>query len=186
MQNQPPNGPVRPPNSSTFERRASVSDDGKRRDRRQASYAIFLVLPLAFLLFAQWPLRAWVEAYSRDANNLAQIVFALYAAAAITAASRAKAHLAFVGYRKLASRKITILWRSWARLACVAPWAVFILWTGVPQMVESTRVMEKFNEGFTPGYFILRIALVLLALLVLVHALGDVYGETRRRRQSKA
>ena len=180
------NGTDLSPETSAVERRACVPGKGQVRDRRRFTFAASLVLPLAFLLFAQWPLRAWVEGYSRDANNIAQIFFALYAAVAITAASRAKAHLAFVGYRKLADRKTTVLWRPWVRLACVGPWAAFILWTAVPQMVESIRVMEKFNEGYTPGYFMMRVALAVLALFVLVHALADVCFETRRHRQSKA
>jgi hypothetical protein len=45
-----------------------------------------LVVPLALLLFAQWPLRDGVQAYSRQANDAAQILFAVYAAVAITAA----------------------------------------------------------------------------------------------------
>nr|WP_295776670.1 C4-dicarboxylate ABC transporter substrate-binding protein [Rhodoferax sp.] len=174
-----------PPDANAVERRASVPVKGKARDRRKASDAIVLVLPLAFLLFAQWPLRSWLEAYSRDANNIAQIVFALYAAVAITAASRSKAHLAFVGYRKRVQRKATVLWRPWVRLVCVGPWAAFMLWTAVPQMVESIRVMEKFGEGYTAGYFVMRIALVVLAVLVLVNALADVYFETRRQRQAQ-
>nr|WP_295785097.1 C4-dicarboxylate ABC transporter substrate-binding protein [Rhodoferax sp.] len=174
-----------PPDANAVERRASVPVKGKSRDRRKTSDAIVLVLPLAFLLFAQWPLRSWLEAYSRDANNIAQIVFALYAAVAITAASRSKAHLAFVGYRKRVQRKATVLWRPWVRLVCVGPWAAFMLWTAAPQMVESIRVMEKFGEGYTAGYFVMRIALVVLAVLVLVNALADVYFETRRQRQAQ-
>ena len=37
-----------------------------------------LVLPVSLLLFLQWPLREWVQAYSREANDLAQVLFALY------------------------------------------------------------------------------------------------------------
>src|SRR5205085_6516927 len=48
---------------------------------------------LALLLFAQWPLRDWVQAYSREANDLAQIGFAFYVSLAVTAATRAGAHL---------------------------------------------------------------------------------------------
>ena len=46
--------------------------------------AAALVLPLALLLFAQWPLRDLVQAHSREANDLAQIIFALYMAVAVT------------------------------------------------------------------------------------------------------
>lgn len=41
-------------------------------------------------------------------------------------------------------------------------------------MLESMRTLERFSEGLTPGYFVLRIALVLLAVLVLVDALAQV------------
>ena len=42
--------------------------------------AQWLALPLVLLLFLQWPLRDVVHAYSRQANDLGQIVFALYVA----------------------------------------------------------------------------------------------------------
>ena len=47
-----------------------------------------LVLPVSVLLFLQWPLREWLQAYSREANDLAQVVFAVYVSVAITAATR--------------------------------------------------------------------------------------------------
>jgi hypothetical protein len=37
--------------------------------------ASLLVIPLALLLFIQWPLREWVQAYSRQANDMGQILF---------------------------------------------------------------------------------------------------------------
>jgi hypothetical protein len=42
-----------------------------------------LVLPLALLLFLQWPLRDVVGAGSRPANDMAQWLFALYVAVAL-------------------------------------------------------------------------------------------------------
>src|SRR6185295_16816953 len=54
----------------------------------------WLLLPVAALLFLQWPLRDIVRAWSRDANDLGQWLFALYVAMAFTAATRAHAHLA--------------------------------------------------------------------------------------------
>jgi len=50
--------------------------------------ASVLVLPVSLLLFLQWPLREWLQAYSREANDLAQVLFALYVSVAITAATR--------------------------------------------------------------------------------------------------
>lgn len=141
-----------------------------------------LVVPLALLLFAQWPLRDWVQAYSRKANDAAQILFAVYAAVAITAASRSKSHLAPAEYAHAATKKIAS-WRAWALLACVGPWAFFMLWTAAPQMLASIASLEKFSEGLTPGYFILRIALVLLAVLVLIEAIAAARASLRGRKK---
>lgn len=130
--------------------------------------ASLLVLPLAILLLAQWPLRELVQAYSREANDLAQIIFALYMAVAVTTASRAGTHLAagngtptVVGRRR---------WRVWALLACTAPWAVFILWTSAPQVWRSAQSLERFGETLNAGYFIIKTAMWLMALLILIDA----------------
>lgn len=152
--------------------------------RRLITIASLLVLPLALLLFAQWPLRDWVQAYSRQANDVAQILFALYGAVAITAASVSKTHLALAKPEQTATKPIAP-WRNWVLLACVAPWALFLLWTAVPQMLASIAAREIFSEGLTPGYFMLRIALVLLALLVLVHAVAQVWSDLCARRRTK-
>src|ERR1041385_7929863 len=54
----------------------------------------WLLLPVVALLFLQWPLRDIVRAWSRDANDLGQWLFALYVAMAFTAATRAHPPLA--------------------------------------------------------------------------------------------
>ena len=51
---------------------------------RLVAAASILVLPVSLLLFLQWPLREWLLAYSREANDLAQVLFALYVSVAIT------------------------------------------------------------------------------------------------------
>lgn len=149
--------------------------------RKLVVWAGFLVLPLALLLFAQWPLRDWLQAYSRQANDAAQILFGLYAAVAITAATRSRSHLALDKHGHNALKTIAS-WRAWALLACVGPWAFFLLWTAAPQMLESIRAREIFSEGLTPGYFMLRIALVLLAVLVLGQAVAQALATVRVRK----
>ena len=56
--------------------------------------AKWLALPLIVLLFLQWPLREVFRIFSREANDLGQIVFALFVAVSVTAATRAGSHLA--------------------------------------------------------------------------------------------
>ena len=136
------------------------------------------MLPLAVLLFAQWPLREWVQAGSRLANDAAQILFAVYVAVAITAASRANTHLsATIDCHCSASGRGN--WRATLLLLCVAPWALFNLWTAWPLMAGSVVGLERFSETMTPGYFVIKLALGLLLLLVLIDALARWLGTMR-------
>jgi TRAP-type C4-dicarboxylate transport system permease small subunit len=139
--------------------------------------AAALVIPLTALLFAQWPLRDWVQAGSREANDLAQILFAIYMAVAVTAATRDGAHLA-AGHGSEPSRTPQ-RWRSWALAACTVPWALFVLWTSAPSLWQSVRQLEKFGETLNPGYFVIRIALALLAALVLAQSVAAVARRPR-------
>jgi ABC-type transport system involved in multi-copper enzyme maturation permease subunit len=165
---------------------ASTPAVAARANQRRNSKAIALAVPIVVLLMIQWPLRHWVESFSNYVFNLTQVLFGLYTAFAITAASRSNAHLAFVSYGSTKKTKKDSQWRTWARLACVAPWAVLILYTSIPQAWQSILLLEKFREGgFAHGYFMLRLSVVLLALMVVVNALADVYFTRRRQRLSQ-
>jgi|SRR5437899_8384631 len=130
-----------------------------------------LVLPVSLLLFLQWPLREWVQAYSREANDLAQVLFALYVALAVTAATRRHAHLAADALaRRYPAAARTRLVRV-AALAVELPWSVFVLWSAFPIVSQSIRQLEAFPETFNPGYFLLKAAVVVLALVVAAQAL---------------
>lgn len=84
--------------------------------RRVTAFAGLLVIPLALLLFAQWPLRDGLQNYARQANDVAQMVFALYAAVAVTAATLSGRHLALETYSVVGPKPS---WRAWALLLCV-------------------------------------------------------------------
>ena len=130
----------------------------------------WLVLPVSFLLFAQWPLRDLVHGYALQANDLAQWLFALYVALALTYATRTRAHLAADAF----AHRYPEVARQWIARAggflAVAPWALFILIASGPAVWQSVRGLEHFPETFDPGYFVIKIALWLLALLALVQA----------------
>lgn len=133
--------------------------------RRLFLLAAGLVLPLAVLLFAQWPLREVVQAYSREANDAAQVLFALAMAFGVTHASRADAHLV-AGHVPRPRRFVAA-----GTAICVLPWSVFMLANAGAPVWRSIRSLERFPETFNPGYFLIPVALFLLALLVLLQAL---------------
>jgi TRAP-type C4-dicarboxylate transport system permease small subunit len=141
---------------------------------RVCASASWLALPLVLLLFLQWPLRDLVQRGSREANDLAQCLFALYIAVAITAATRAHAHLA----SDALARRFSTAWRrrfaQAARLVGVLPWSLFVLVTMAPQAWASLRQLEAFPETYNPGYFVVKLAVVVMALGVLVQALLDL------------
>ncbi len=141
-----------------------------------AAAARVLVLPLALLLFLQWPLRDLVHAGSRQANDLAQVFFALYVAVAVSAATRGRAHLAAdLVAARFTARTRTRLARI-GSLFVLAPWCVFVLVSSAPLVWNAVRQFEAFSETLNPGYFVIKVAVALLAALLLVQALIDAFA----------
>ncbi len=133
--------------------------------------ARWLVLPLALLLLAQWPLRELVQRFSREANDLGQVLFALYAAVALTCATRAGSHVATdVLAHRYPPRVRHALIRGGIALT-VVPWALYLLTTSAQAVWRSLAVLESFPETYNPGYFVVKVALWLLGGLVLLQSL---------------
>jgi TRAP-type mannitol/chloroaromatic compound transport system permease small subunit len=142
--------------------------------------AKWLALPVVTLLFLQWPLRSIVGLYSREANDLGQWLFALYVAASVTAATRARAHLA----ADIVARNYSTATREWLARAGVffglIPWSVIVLVTSWSLVWNSTLLLERFPDTGNFGYFIIKLALLLMALLVLIEGLLELIPPVRR------
>ena len=133
----------------------------------------WLVLPVSALLFLQWPLREYVQQFSREANDLGQILFALYVAASVSAATRAGSHLtasnAAHGYSPRVQRAVRVA----SNVAAVIPWLAFIAWSATPMIVSAASNFERFQDSLNPGYFIVKLALWLLAATLLIASVLD-------------
>ena len=134
----------------------------------------WLALPLVLLLFLQWPLRDLVHGYSREANDLGQICFALFVAASVTAATRAGTHLAADALAQRYSPRVRHRIRQFGALFGLVPWALFVLWSSGRTVMFSLSLFERFADTDNPGYFIIKLALWIMALLVLAQAAIDV------------
>ncbi len=138
-----------------------------------------LAIPVVLLLFLQWPLRDLVQAYSREANDLGQWLFALYVAMAVTAATRAHTHLATdVVARGYAARTRAIIARATALIGAL-PWALFVLVAGRSLVISSLLAREAFPDTTNPGYFLVKLALWVLAGLMLAQALVELFKPVR-------
>jgi TRAP-type mannitol/chloroaromatic compound transport system permease small subunit len=134
------------------------------------------VLPVSLLLFLQWPLRELIQGYSREANDLAQWLFALYVSLAITYASRRRSHLAADALAQRYAPATRDRIARFGALCVLVPWASFMLYASWPVAVASLRELEAFPETNNPGYFVIKLALLLLVALVLLQALLDLVG----------
>jgi TRAP-type mannitol/chloroaromatic compound transport system permease small subunit len=142
----------------------------------------WLLLPLVALLFLQWPLRDIVRGYSREANDLGQLIFALYVAISVTAATRAGTHLAAdILAQRFSARSRGQLARLGAALGLV-PWSLFILYSSKGVVVTSIAAREAFPDTSNPGYFIIKAALWVLALMMLAQAVVEIFRPARVRR----
>ena len=133
-----------------------------------------LALPVMILLFLQWPLRDLVQAGSREANDIGQWLFALYVASSVTMASRKKTHLKSDGLSRQFSQRTQHRLRQAGLIGGLIPWACFILWAAWPLVTQSVMQTERFAETGNPGYFLIKIALVLMAALVVVQSLIEL------------
>jgi TRAP-type mannitol/chloroaromatic compound transport system permease small subunit len=134
----------------------------------------WLLLPVVALLFLQWPLRDLVRGWSREANDLGQWLFALYVAMAFTAATRAHTHLAADAVARHYSERTRVLIARAGTLLALLPWALFLVIGGAKLIVPSLRTLEAFPDTYNPGYFIIKLALWVLAGLILLQAVADI------------
>src|SRR6516165_9924248 len=145
--------------------------------------AKWLSLPIVILLFLQWPLRSIIGLYSREANDLGQWLFALYVAASVTAATRARAHLA----ADTMACKYSAATRQWlaraGALFGLIPWSIIVLATSWSIVRDSALLLERFPDTGNPGYFIIKLALLLMALLVLIEGLLELMPVRRPSSQ---
>ena len=137
--------------------------------------AMPLALMVTLLLFVQWPLRDGVGAWSTQANDLAQALFALYVAVALRHTEARQAHL--VARPDLAG---STRWRRIGAPLCVQAWAVFLVITSLPAVSRSVLQLERFPETNNPGYFVIKVALVMLALLLVCQSALDLRRAMRR------
>jgi len=141
--------------------------------------AKWLALPIVALLFLQWPLRSIVGLYSREANDLGQWQFAIYVAAGICAATRSKTHLAADTISRNYSQTTRDRLERAGALFGLIPWAIIVLVTSWSLVRQSTLLLERFPDTANPGYFIIKLALLLLAGLLLIQGLLEVSRPVR-------
>ena len=135
----------------------------------------WLALPLIALLFLQWPLRDLFRGYSREANDLGQIFFALFVAVSVTAATRAGAHLAADVLARNYSQGSRWRLKQFGAATGLLPWALFVLIAGKSSVVTSFLQFESFQDSGNAGYFLIKIAVWIMAVTIIGQAIVDIF-----------
>jgi len=135
----------------------------------------WLALPLIVLLFLQWPLREFFGAFSREANDLGQVAFAFFVGVSVTAATRARTHLAADLLARRYSPRTRRRLIQLGNAVGLLPWALFVLIAGKTTVVSSLHDLESFQDSGNPGYFLIKLALWVMALLILGQSLVDIF-----------
>jgi TRAP-type mannitol/chloroaromatic compound transport system permease small subunit len=141
--------------------------------------AQWLALPLIVLLFLQWPLRDIVRGYSREANDLGQVIFALYVAFSISAATRAGTHLAADTLAQRYSERTRHRIKQFGSGLAIVPWALFVLYAGKNYVLSSVLGLESFPDTNNPGYFVIKAALLIMAIMVIAQSALDLFRPLR-------
>ncbi len=140
----------------------------------------WLALPVVAILFLQWPLRDAVRCCSREANDLGQWLFAMFIAIAITAATRAGTHVAMDSWAKSRSAQFRRGVAIAGALFVLVPWSVAIVAMIRPTAIASVLMLERFPDTANPGYFLIKVAALILAGLVFLQALVDALSPRDR------
>ena len=146
-----------------------------------ARLAGWLALPVVLALFLQWPLRDWAQCCSREVNDLAQWLFAIYVAVAVLAATRANTHLRVdMLARNHTPRVKAAMTRAGAGLILL-PFALVVISASWPGAATSFSVFERFPDTLNPGYFIIKLSAPLMGLLLALQALVELTAPDRER-----
>jgi TRAP-type mannitol/chloroaromatic compound transport system permease small subunit len=107
-------------------------------------------------------------------TDLGQWIFALYVAFSVTAATRAGTHLAADILAQRYSAVIRDRLKRLGSLLGLLPWALFVLIAGRNIIIPSVRAFEAFPDTYNPGYFLIKIALYLMALMIVAQVIIDL------------
>jgi TRAP-type mannitol/chloroaromatic compound transport system permease small subunit len=86
------------------------------------------------------------------------VVFALFVAVSITAATRAGTHLAVDQLAQRYSARTRRRLNQVGTAVGFLPWALLLLIAGKTAVVSSIQGLESFQDSGNPGYFLIKVA----------------------------
>lgn len=123
-------------------------------------WLLFLALPIVLLvvfLWAQWPMRVFASGNPRLINDMGQIAFAYFWVMAFAIACLSQSHLQ-ISNNAAPTKKGR---RAWTGFVLSLPWAIFLVYSAWPLLINSWHENEKFPDSYSPGFYLIKLALIL-------------------------
>ena len=123
-------------------------------------WLVFLALPIFLLvvfLWAQWPMRVFASGNPRLINDMGQIAFAYFWVMAFAIACLSQSHLQ-ISNNAAPTKKGR---RAWTGFVLSLPWAIFLVYSAWPLFINSWHENEKFPDSYSPGFYLIKLALIL-------------------------
>jgi len=134
----------------------------------------WLVLAVVLLLFLQHPLREYVHAGQFTANDIGQLAHATVFMVGIAYAWRWDSQVRLdIIYRHMPARTQAAI-NLVGTLLLLLPWLALVAWHAVPAVLLSVQIRERFPETGTPGYFLLKLLLLVFASMMALQAIAVI------------
>jgi TRAP-type mannitol/chloroaromatic compound transport system permease small subunit len=134
----------------------------------------WLVLAVVFLLFVQNPLREFIGRGQFFANDMGQLshaaVFMLGVAYAWRWDRQVRVDLLYGRMGPRAKAVVNLL----GTVFLLLPWLALVTWDAVPTAIDSARLLERFPETESPGFFVMKAVVVAFALTMGLQALAVI------------
>ena len=142
-------------------------------DRVGRAFA-WLVLAVVFLLFVQNPLREYVGRGQFLANDYGQLSHAAVFLVGVAYAWRWDRQVRVdLFYRHMTARARALV-NLLGTVFLLGPWLALVIWNALPTVRDSVRLLERFPESGSPGYFVMKALLLVFAALLAIQALAVV------------
>ena len=151
--------------------------------------AAWIVLAVVLLLFVQNPLREYVGRGQFFANDMGQLSHAAVFMIGVAYAWRLDRHVRVdLVYGDMSPRAKAIV-NLLGTLFLLLPWLVLVAWDAVPTAMDSIRLVERFPETGSPGFFVMKSLLVafvatmgLQVVAVVARSLAVILDPSRAQR----
>jgi TRAP-type C4-dicarboxylate transport system permease small subunit len=120
-------------------------------------FLALLIFLLVVFLWAQWPMRVFASGNPRLINDMGQIAFAYFWVMAFAIACLSQSHLQ-ISNNAAPTKKGR---RAWTGFVLSLPWAIFLVYSAWPLLINSWHENEKFPDSYSPGFYLIKLALIL-------------------------